>query len=155
MPGTASQTGPADGSLVQEVAHFAARPEGLADVHAAFDRFFAASEDAGRPIASADRVALLTAAGEIAANIGRHACKDLPDASATLVLSRRGDHVEARFEDPGIPYVEKIREPDPLPQGGLGLLVARASLDLLEYARNGQTNSWRLVRHTAPLGVAP
>lgn len=155
MPGTASQTGPADESLVQEVAHFAARPEGLADVHAAFERFFAASEEAGRPISSADRIALLTAAGEIAANIGRHACKDLPDASATLVLSRRGDHVEARFEDPGIPFVEKIREPDPLPQGGLGLLVARASLDLLEYARTGQTNSWRLVRHTAPLGVAP
>lgn len=152
-----SGTGPppeGGGALVREFARFPARPEGLAAVHAAFDRFFAAAASAGRPVGDDDRIALLTAAGEIAANIGRHACKDLPDASATLTLSLGGDGVEARFEDPGVPYVEKApSEPDPLPQGGLGLLVARASLDVLEYARSGHTNCWRLVRHTSAPGA--
>lgn len=128
---------------------FPARPEGLAHLHAAFERFFQQSEAEGTAIGSADRVAILTAAGEIAANIVEHACCDLPDAQMSLVLDRHTDRIEVAFEDPGAPYVgPEYREPEWIPQGGRGLMLTRASVDEVEYVRSATTNRWRLVRST-------
>lgn len=139
-----------DHPLVQVKARFPARPEGLEELHAAFDTFFAQSERAGRDTLSADRVAILTAAGELAANIVEHACGHLPDAQMSLVLARHSDRIEVAFEDPGTPY-EGPSEPEPeyfIPQGGRGLMLIEASVDALEYVRAGGKNRWKIVLTT-------
>src|SRR5687768_12486939 len=72
------------------------KPEGLEDLHAALERF---CEDARVPFE--DRIALLTAAGEVAANIVEHACGHLPDAEMLLELYSRHGGFEVAFTDPG------------------------------------------------------
>ncbi|MBA2321069.1 MAG: ATP-binding protein [Deltaproteobacteria bacterium] len=138
-------------------ARFSARPESLAELHTAFETFFASAERAGAAIRPVDRVAMVTAASEIAANIVDHACHHLPDAQVSLALQRTGGSIEARFEDPGAPFGEARpkAEGDEIPHMGVGLKVARASLDALEYVREDGHNCWRLVRLTAPSGVTP
>ena len=128
-------------------ARFRARPDGLVELHAAFDRFFAEADGVGAAVGAHDRMAMLTAAGEIAANIVDHACHDLPNAEVRLALTRMSDRIEASFEDPGAACGEVAHDDDnPIPHLGIGLTVARASVDALEYAREGGTNHWRLVR---------
>lgn len=141
---------PATGkALAGLTATFPARPEGLEELHAAFERFFAACDAVDASIRSTDRVAFLSATAEIAANIVEHACGDLPDATVSMVLNRDGDAVEARFEDPGIACVPIAPDPDdPIPHLGLGIAVARASVDALEYGRIDGINRWRLMRRT-------
>lgn len=140
-------------SLASVTARFAARPEGLDELHEALDRFFTESDLAEAPIPFKDRMALLTASGEIAANIVAHACRGLPDAEVLVVLSHGEDYIEARFEDTGIP----CGDPEPgreaarndgseVPHLGIGLNLARLCVDGLEYARRGGVNHWRLVR---------
>jgi anti-sigma regulatory factor (Ser/Thr protein kinase) len=142
-----------DRPLVQVRARFPARPEGLAQLHAAFDRFFAAA--AAARFHPADRVAIVTAAGELAANIVEHACGHLPDAEMSLVLDGHADRIEVAFEDPGAPYEgsdddRSNARSDGIPQGGMGLSLIRASVDAVEYLRAGDTNRWRIVRRTRP-----
>jgi anti-sigma regulatory factor (Ser/Thr protein kinase) len=132
-------------------ARFPARPEGLAELHAAFERFFAQAERGGGAILGDDKVAILTASAEIAANIVRHACRSRPEAMVDLVLERSAGAVQVTFEDPGEPYVPRAEAAaEALPQRGMGLGVARASLDEFEYSRHGERNQWRLVRKTRP-----
>src|SRR5688572_24997241 len=119
--------------LAAVTARFPARADGLDQLHAAFERFFVASDGAGAAVLPADRVAMLTAAAEIAANIVGYACRQVPNAEVMVALSRRRDSIEARFEDPGAECVES--EPDridPEPHLGIGLTVARACVDALE-----------------------
>jgi anti-sigma regulatory factor (Ser/Thr protein kinase) len=135
--------------VLRVTARFPARPEGLAEVHAALDRFFDQSEAKVRRIAPADRVAIVTAAGEVAANIVEHACGAVPDAHVQMVVHGHVDHIEVAFEDPGAPYVVPAPSAeDLLPQGGMGLMVAHAAVDTLQYVRAGDRNHWRLVRRT-------
>jgi anti-sigma regulatory factor (Ser/Thr protein kinase) len=131
-------------------ARFPAQPEGLAELHAAFERFFAQAETRGGPVLIDDKVAILTASAEIAANIVRHACRSRPEAMVELVVERSPNAVEVTFEDPGEPYVPRAEPAEALPQRGMGLGVARASLDEFEYSRLGERNHWRLVRKTRP-----
>jgi len=141
--------------LANLTARFPARPESLAELHKAFETFFASAERVGAGIRPVDRLAIVTASSEIAANIVDHACHHLPDAHVSLALQRTGGSIEARFEDPGAPFGEARpkAEADEIPHMGVGLKVARASLDALEYAREGGNNCWRLVRLTTPGGV--
>ena len=137
--------------IVRLRARIQARPEGLADLHDAFERFFAQAEDQDSGVASEDRVAIVTAAGELAANIIEHACKDMPEAEMSLVLRGHHDRIEVGFEDPGDAYTPppmSDAEIEQLPLGGMGMGVITASVDELEYVRVRGTNQWRLVRRT-------
>jgi serine/threonine-protein kinase RsbW len=150
----------AQGPRVRVGIAFAATPEGLAAVHTAFDELFGRAETGGEPVGMADQLAFRTAAAEIAANIVEHACRNQPDARVTLVLRRHPGAIEAAFEDPGIPYAVPDRRwesetPFPgaaggIPQGGRGMLLVQASVDVVEYERVDGVNRWRLVRSAAP-----
>jgi anti-sigma regulatory factor (Ser/Thr protein kinase) len=139
---------------VQVRAHLSARPEGLADLHSTFDTFFERAQAAGMPVLGADRVAILTAAGELAANIVEHACAELTNPRMTLLLERRPGCIELASEDPGVPYVgPEDSEDEPVESGiialgGRGLMVIRASVDELQYRRVGARNRWKLIRST-------
>ena len=61
------------------------------------------------------------------------------------------DRLVARFSDHGAAWepADEPRAPDPLdlPEGGLGLAVARGALDELNYRRERDgTNVWQLVK---------
>jgi anti-sigma regulatory factor (Ser/Thr protein kinase) len=126
-----------------------ANPEGLQDLHTAFDEFFA--EASGSGMSDEDRLALLTAAGEVAANIVEHACTHLPEAEMLLELSVRHGGFEVAFTDPGTEY-DTVEGPPAADgaEGGRGLSLVRASVDAVEYSRVDDANRWRLVRRRHP-----
>ena len=144
--------------IVRLRARIRARPEGLADLHEAFERFFAQAEDQDSGVPTEDRVAIVTAAGELAANIIEHACKDMPEAEMSLVLRGHHDRIEVGFEDPGDAYTPppmSDAEIELLPLGGMGMGLIHASVDELEYVRVRGTNQWRLVRKTGDPARTP
>jgi anti-sigma regulatory factor (Ser/Thr protein kinase) len=142
---------PVDGRTIRVATRFPARPESLAQLHTAFDGFFELAAASDATVATGDRVAIVTAAGEVAANIVLHACARWPEASIALVIERLADCVQVSFEDPGEPFVAlvKPRVEGEIPQSGMGLPIARLSTHALEYTRGRDMNRWRLVRNTA------
>ena len=94
-----------------------------------------------------------TAVAEIAANIVRHAYP--PSGAARpfeLQVLVYPDRLVALFADSGVAWepADEPAAPDPLdlPEGGLGLAVARGALDELSYRREPDgRNVWRLVKH--------
>jgi serine/threonine-protein kinase RsbW len=129
-----------DKPIVRVSTRFEARPAGLAELHTACERFFDAAQTASAPVRRADRVPMITAAAEIAANIILHACVLHPESQVTLTITRLPHTVEMVFEDPGRPYVETT--------AGRGLTVARAAVHSVEYERENGVNRWRLTRQT-------
>jgi anti-sigma regulatory factor (Ser/Thr protein kinase) len=128
--------------IVEMATRFPATPAGLAEVHATFARFFQATDSCQR-VQGYDRVAIVTATAEIAANIIVHACPGTPGAEIALTVARYGHSVVVRFEDPGALYGAA--------PPARGLTVARASMKV-EYSRDGTVNRWRLERLT---GLGP
>ena len=130
--------------------------EQLGEIHSAIQRF---SATAGGLLPRAPDgtwwAQLATAIGEIGANIVRHAHPPGSNPGAMrLQLRLYTDRVEARFTDDGLPYVAPERPTDlpnsdalDLPEGGYGLMIARAALDRLQYRRtSGGVNVWRLLK---------
>ena len=99
---------------------------------------------------------------EIANNIIEHAYPPgRPNGKMKIRLRAYRDRVEAIFTDRGVPFEEPaaapVREPDPLladladfeelGEGGRGIALARAAVDLVEYSRRARgANRWRLVK---------
>ena len=132
--------------LVQVTARFLAHPASLPQLHEAFDQFVLESDAAGAPIATSDRIAIVTASAEVCANIIEHACVGLADAWISTLFIRHHDRVEVRFEDPGVRLPATVSTPlGWRSEGGRGLALARASANV-EYVRLDGTNRWRLVR---------
>lgn len=130
--------------------------EQLGEIHIAIQRFSATA--AGLLPRAPDGTwwaQFTTAIGEIGANIVRHAHPPGSNSGGIcLRLRLYTDRVEARFTDDGIPYVAPGRPTDlpdsdalDLPEGGYGLMIARAALDRLQYRRaSGGVNVWRLLK---------
>jgi anti-sigma regulatory factor (Ser/Thr protein kinase) len=145
----------AESAIVEESINVAATPENLNAVHAALDRFWPRAEASGEPTPDeTGRGEFVTAVGEIAANIIRHAYAGRPNGRYRLRYLFYPGRVEARFYDWGDEFHELDRQPAELPadpleiaEGGYGLPMARAMLDALEYDRSGANeNRWRLVK---------
>lgn len=118
-------------------------------------RFWAAADEYGaRTPGEGTRGEFATAVAEIATNIIRHAYAGRPEGTYDLRFLLFPGRIEARFHDWGGEFREPVQtrgEPDPMsleiPEGGYGLLLARAMLDALEYDRSGGCeNHWRLVK---------
>lgn len=142
-------------ALVEEAIEARATPQGLNLVHDTLARFWTHVDAHGNPAPDATaRGEFATAVGEIAANIIRHAYDDRADGRYHLRFLLFSGRVEARFHDWGGEFHESDRpglDPDAalldIPEGGYGLLLARAMLDALEYDRaGGCENHWRLVK---------
>lgn len=97
---------------------------------------------------------LVYLAGEIAANIARHAYAIGVAGTMRLRLRLYPDRVEARFTDRGVAFrspselLEALSaDTAQLPESGFGLSIASAAVDDLRYNRTATgTNSWRLVK---------
>ena len=146
--------------LVEETLVVPAKPEELAAVHAAVERFWHAVDGAlAQPPDHECRMRFAIAVVEIATNIIRHAYPTGTQSGAMqLCLRAYADRAVACFTDQGVAFpgsLEAGSVPDldasELPEGGYGLALARASLDRLDYSRtpDGQ-NRWRLLKQFIP-----
>jgi len=148
------------GPLLEQRLVVAARPESLAAVHAALDRFWRTL--AGRGIALPDelRVEFATAVGELTGNVVRHAYPTGP-GQLRLNLRLHADAIEAVVADRGIEFGGRRTGRDlgaidllDLAEGGFGLDLARATVDRVDYSRARGVNRWRVLKRL-PAGGPP
>jgi anti-sigma regulatory factor (Ser/Thr protein kinase) len=135
-----------------------ATPEALLVVHDLLARFWEAVAQANLPSPSGQRARFATAVVEIGGNIIRYAYPSGQAGGLELRLRAWPDRLEARFSDRGIRYEPPVvaslpptlasgdAATAPLPEGGFGLAIARATLDALDYDRSPDgENHWTLV----------
>ncbi len=123
-------------------------------LHAAIERFWAAVDLAMSPgPEEGKRTAFELGVCEIAANIVRYAYPPTLSLGGFEVrLQLYADRLEALLSDQGEPFIESPPhstdiDPKNLPEGGLGLPLARRALDRVEYTRTPHgLNRWRLVK---------
>lgn len=90
-----------------------------------------------------------SALAEIGANAMTHGRKDGPeDAPVEYHLRLEGHMAIATFTDRGPPLHNQLSRamPEPTSESGRGLAIARQVLDELGYEREGEINTWRLVK---------
>ena len=135
-----------------------ATPEALTAIHDLLARFWAGLDPTPLSPPRDQRARVVTAVIEIGGNIIRHAYPPGQAGALTLRLCAWPDRLEARYSDRGVRY-EPAPDPQalpviatgdeavaPLPEGGFGLAIARATLDALDYDRSpGGENHWTLV----------
>lgn len=140
---------------------FTATSQGLDELHGALERFWRLCDAAPHgPPPGVWRHMFATAVGEIAGNIVQHAYAGRPGSVINLRLRLSHDHVVARFVDRGGTYMpppkaalvsthacDLAEDACALAEGGRGLPIAAAVLDVLQYRRTASgTNMWRLVK---------
>jgi len=141
-------------ALVEQVVTGPAVPAQLDALHAALDRLWAEIEAMTDPQPSTEqRMAFATGVIEIASNILRHAYPSSASVGDIEIrLELHANRLEALLTDCGQPFTEprpdSLVEPQDLPESGLGLALARRSLDTVEYERNASgRNQWRLTKY--------
>jgi serine/threonine-protein kinase RsbW len=90
-----------------------------------------------------------SALAEIGANVLTHGRKEGPsDAPVDYKLRLEGRTALATFTDRGPRIHNHLTRamPDPYSEAGRGLAIARQVLDELGYEREGDINTWRLVK---------
>jgi len=90
-----------------------------------------------------------SAVSEIGANVLTHGRTDGPtDAPVEFRRTLEGHMALATFVDRGPPVHNHLTRamPEPTSETGRGLAIARQVLDELGYERDGEINTWRLVK---------
>lgn len=90
-----------------------------------------------------------SALAEIGANVLTHGRREGPaDAPVEFNLRLEGHMAMATFTDRGPPLHNHLTRamPEPSSESGRGLAIARQVLDELGYERDGEINTWRLVK---------
>ena len=90
-----------------------------------------------------------SALAEIGANVLTHGRREGPaDAPVEFTLRLEGHMAMATFTDRGPPLHNHLTRamPEPSSESGRGLAIARQVLDELGYERDGDINTWRLVK---------
>jgi anti-sigma regulatory factor (Ser/Thr protein kinase) len=150
--------------LVEIRATASATAEALEALHEALEHFWQAVDvQMSHGPATTWRLQLSTAIGEVGANIIQHAHPPgTPPTMVDLRLRMFPDRVVVRFADRGVAYAGSLKAEDAdtapevgdeleLMEGGYGLAIARAALDVVQYRRTRQgTNLWRLVKYWEP-----
>lgn len=106
------------------------------------------------PIIGSESALLLDAAvTEICSNIVRHGHPDEPDHEYSVQVGADGDRVDVEIRDRGpafdftvgpMPSIDV--ELDDLPEGGFGMAIVAASMDVFEQRREDGVNVSRVVK---------
>jgi serine/threonine-protein kinase RsbW len=94
---------------------------------------------------------VVSAVSEIFNNITIHGYGGEGSGDVTLEMRIRGDRLVIVISDQGSafdPSQVPLPELDALPEGGMGIHIARACMDELDYTP-GPPNVWRLTKYTA------
>jgi serine/threonine-protein kinase RsbW len=106
-------------------------------------------ERAGLPAGERNLILLETALAEIGSNVliytGKHGTTGPP---VEYSLRLEGGVATAFFADHGPPIHNQVTRamPAATSEDGRGLAIARKALDELAYKREGEVNTWRLVK---------
>ncbi len=106
-------------------------------------------ERAGGTIDETNLMLFESALAEIGANTLTHGRRDAAtDAPVEYHLVLEGRTAMATFTDRGPPVHNQLSRamPEPSSETGRGLAIARQVLDELGYEREGEVNTWRLVK---------
>jgi anti-sigma regulatory factor (Ser/Thr protein kinase) len=106
-------------------------------------------EKAGRRPDDINLILFETALAEIGANVLMYGRKPgSRDRSVEYRLRLDDETATASFTDRGPPLHNQLRRAMPAPTSvaGRGLAIARKVLDELGYERDGEVNTWRLVK---------
>lgn len=94
-------------------------------------------------------VAMTSAFSEIYNNIAIHAYGDDRAGTIGLAIHIGSDRIIVEVTDMGRSFaIDDVPAPGELPTGGMGIHIARAMLDDLQY-KSGPPNRWRLVKYLA------
>jgi serine/threonine-protein kinase RsbW len=94
---------------------------------------------------------VVSAVSEIFNNIAIHGYGGEGSGDVSLEMTIRGDRLVIVISDQGSafdPSQVPLPELDALPEGGMGIHIARACMDELDYTP-GPPNVWRLTKYTA------
>ena len=103
----------------------------------------------GRKVDDLSLVLFESALAEIGANVLLHGRqRGRPAVEVEYDLKLEADTLTALFTDQGPPLHNRVTRPMPAAtsEAGRGLAIARKVLDELEYQRDGEVNTWRLVK---------
>jgi len=119
--------------------------EALQTLHHSIDMLRGAAR---RPLDERALMLFETALGEIGANVLTHGRPGGHHEQVDYVLRFDGDRALASLADrgPAVHDHHSREMPDPLSERGRGLAMARALLDELGYQREGDLNTWHLVK---------
>lgn len=89
-----------------------------------------------------------SALAEIGANVLRYSSRLKNQTDVEFAMRLESDTVTASFTDRGPPLHNQVDRamPAPMSEAGRGLAIARKVLDELGYQRDGEVNTWRLVK---------
>jgi serine/threonine-protein kinase RsbW len=106
-------------------------------------------ERVGNAVDETNLMLFESALAEIGANVLTHGRREGPaDAPVDFGLRLEGHMAMATFTDRGPPLHNHLTRamPEPSSESGRGLAIARQVLDELGYEREGDINTWRLVK---------
>jgi hypothetical protein len=102
-------------------------------------------------------VAVVSAFAEIYNNVALHACGGMVDPQVELTIAASKDGIVVEMTDPGRrfdPAAVQSPDLDALPEGGMGLHIARAMLDAVDY-EPGPPTLWRLSKRRSAVADPP
>lgn len=106
-------------------------------------------ERTGRSVDDRNLMLLEIALAEIGANVLMYGRKPTSkDRTVEYRLRADAETATASFTDRGPPLHNQLKRamPAPMSETGRGLAIARKALDELGYERDGEVNTWRLVK---------
>lgn len=93
---------------------------------------------------------MVSAVSEIFNNIAIHGFADRPAGEIYIEMKVAGDHIAIEICDHGASFdIAQVPKPelDALPEGGMGIHIAKACVDELDYTP-GPPNVWRMTKYT-------
>lgn len=93
---------------------------------------------------------MVSAVSEIFNNIAIHGFADRPAGEVEIEVTVAGDHLAVEICDQGAAFdLSQVPKPelDKLPEGGMGIHIAKACVDELDYIP-GPPNVWRMTKYT-------
>jgi len=93
---------------------------------------------------------MVSAVSEIFNNIAIHGYAQHPPGEISIEMTVAGDHLSIEICDDGAAFdISQVPLPelDKLPEGGMGIHIAKACVDEIDYTP-GPPNLWRLTKYT-------
>lgn len=97
---------------------------------------------------------MVSAVSEIFNNIAIHGFADRPAGDISIEMTVARDHLVIQICDEGAAFdLAQVPKPelDKLPEGGMGIHIAKACVDELDYTP-GPPNRWRMTKYTQGSG---
>lgn len=132
--------------LVAEACRMIVRPRPIQQSAAA------SAATSGTQLDLSDRFSaeMVSAVSEIFNNIAIHGFADRPAGDIAIEMTVAGDHLAIEICDEGAAFdLSQVPKPelDKLPEGGMGIHIAKACVDELDYTP-GPPNVWRMTKYT-------